>query len=295
MRDFGRVVTAMVTPMGPGLEVDYSKAGELARRLAGSGSDAIVVFGTTGESPTLGADEKIRLLETVLEAVGDRVTVIAGTGSNCTASSVELSRRAAAAGAHGLMAVVPYYNKPPQEGLYRHFKAVVEATELPLMIYNVPGRTGTNLLPETLLRLAELPNVVAVKEASGNLDQVSAIAAGAPRGFRIYSGDDSLTLPILAVGGHGVVSVASHVAGREIAEMISAHVSGEAARAAELHARLMPLFKVLFVTTNPIPVKAALRLAGFDTGGLRPPLVEAGPAEVEAIRRVMGDLGLLAA
>ncbi len=294
-RNLGSVLTAMVTPFDRHLAVDYARAAALARHLAASGSDGLVVGGTTGESPTLSEAEKLKLFETVLAAAGDRVTVVAGTGSNSTAHSIELTRQAATLGVHAIMLVGPYYNKPPQEGLFRHFQAVAEATDLPVIVYNVPGRTSANILPETIARLTRIPNIVAVKEASGSVDQASAIIRAAGPGLRVYSGDDSLTLPILAVGGAGVVSVAAHVAGRQIKAMVSAYLAGDTALAAARHRELFPLFKAMFLTTNPIPVKTALRLTGMDVGGLRLPLVGATPAEEAAIAAVLGDLGLLTA
>ena len=308
MSTFGHVVTAMVTPFDPQGRVDLEQAAALAQRLLSEGTDTLLVAGTTGESPTLTHDEKLSLFRAVKKAAG-KAPVMAGTGSNDTAASVALTREAEACGVDGILVVNPYYNKPPQEGLYRHFRAVAEATRLPVMLYNIPGRTGVNLEVSTLARLSDLPNVIAVKEASGNLDQVSETArvvgaahgalhdgspvARRPRDFQIYSGDDSLTLPMLSVGAVGVVSVVSHVAGREIADMIAAWHRGDTRRAAALHARLLPVFKGLFMTTNPIPVKAALKLKGFDAGGLRLPLVEASQTQIDAIRSLLEEAGLL--
>jgi 4-hydroxy-tetrahydrodipicolinate synthase len=257
------------------------------------GSDALVVAGTTGESPTLSDEEKVRLFRTVKEAVGGKAKVIAGTGTYDTRHSVHLSKEAEEAGADGLLLVVPYYNKPSQEGLYRHFRAIAEETRLPVILYNIPGRTGVNMLPETVARLAEVPNIVGIKEASGNLDQVSEIRRRTPREFLIYSGDDSLTLPILAVGGIGVISVASHLVGRQIQEMIRSFLGGDVQKALDLHLQLLPLFKAMFVTTNPAPVKAALALAGFPVGGLRPPLVEVTEKEREVISGALRELALV--
>lgn len=284
----------MITPFRADLEVDYRRARELAIRLVDSGSDGIVVGGTTGESPALDNKEKLKLFETVLEAVGDRAAVIAGTGTNSTADSVRLTRQAEALGTRAVMLVCPYYNKPPQEGLYQHFKTIAASTGVPVMLYNVPGRTSVNLLPATAVRLAAIDNIVALKEASGNLEQVSEICRAAPPGFRVYSGDDSLTLPILAVGGHGVVSVASHLVGGQIAEMCRSYQAGDAPRAAKLHQNLFGLFRALFVTTNPIPVKSALQMAGFDCGVCRLPLVPPTDGELRVIRQALADHGLLA-
>ncbi|HAA90302.1 MAG TPA: 4-hydroxy-tetrahydrodipicolinate synthase [Peptococcaceae bacterium] len=293
MKGFGRVLTAMVTPFTEGGEVAYEKAASLARFLVENGSDGVVVAGTTGESPVLTKEEKERLFAVVKEAITGRGTVIAGTGSNNTAATIELTRIAEKVGVDGVMLVTPYYNKPSQEGLYQHFKAVAQETSLPIILYNVPGRTSVNMLPETVARLAELNNIVAVKEASKNLDQVAEIRKNTPPDFLIYSGDDSLTLPMLAVGGDGVISVASHVAGKLIKEMIDSYLAGKTEKAKEIHLRLYPLFKVLFITTNPVPVKAAVKLLGIDVGPPRLPLVAASSHEVEAVRRVMEQLHLL--
>ncbi|TMI81749.1 MAG: 4-hydroxy-tetrahydrodipicolinate synthase [Bacillati bacterium ANGP1] len=293
MAGFGQVITAMVTPMDRALAVDYDRAAALAKRLVDAGSDGLVVSGTTGEAPTLTDDEKIRLFRAVREAVGPRAKVIAGTGTYDTAHSIHLTREAERAGCDGVLLVNPYYNKPSQEGLYRHFKAVAESTSLPVMLYNIQGRTSVNCEPATIARLAEVPNIVAVKEASGSLDQMSQIRKLTRPEFLLYSGDDSLTLPLLAVGGTGVVSVASHLAGREIKAMIQAFQAGDIRQAQTLHFRLWPLFKVLFITTNPVPVKAALALSGFDVGGLRLPLVDATAKEREAIGAVLKELALI--
>ena len=294
MVDFGKVMAAMVTPFTPGLEVDYDRAGELAELLVRTGSDSIVVAGTTGESPTLSFEEKLDLFRVVVDAVGNDAKVVAGTGGNSTASSIELTRAAEKIGVHGIMLVVPYYNKPPQEGLITHFRAIADSTGLPIIVYNIPGRTGINMTPVTIETLSRTKNIVGVKEASGNLEQVTDIRQRTPASFKIYSGDDSLTLPIMAVGGEGIISVASHVAGKEIKQMINAFQEGNVALAAELNCKLFPLFKALFVTTNPIPVKAALRLTGFDVGGVRAPLVEAGEREVAIVRKALADMGLIA-
>lgn len=283
----------MVTPMRPDESVDLEKAKELARFLVDHGSDGLVVCGTTGESPTLTADEKLSLFEAVVEAVGDRATVIAGTGSYNTHESVSLTAKASSTGVDGVMLVVPYYNKPPQEGLYQHFRKVSEATELPVMLYNVPPRTSRNLEPETVARLAELPNIVAIKEAAGDMEQVSRLKARLPESFAIYSGEDSLTLPMLSLGAVGVVSVASHVVGETIKEMIQAFRSGDTDAARACHDRLMPVFKALFVTTNPIPVKWAMSLFGLDMGPFRLPLVPPTPAEQATVKEALRNFGVL--
>jgi 4-hydroxy-tetrahydrodipicolinate synthase len=281
----------MATPFKPNLEVDYDRAGELAELLVKTGSDSILVAGTTGESPTLSFEETLDLFRVVVGAVGSDAKVVAGTGGNSTASSIKLTRAAEEIGVHGIMLVVPYYNKPPQEGLISHFRAIAESTELPIIVYNIPGRTGINMTPATIETLSQITNIVGIKEASGNLEQVTDIRQRTPSSFKIYSGDDSLTLPIMAVGGEGIISVASHVVGNEIKQMILAFQDGNVAKAAELNCKLFPLFKALFVTTNPIPVKMALRLTGFDVGGVRPPLVEAGEKETAIVRKALADMG----
>lgn len=290
---FGELLTAMVTPMRPDGAVDYDKAAKLAEYLVNHGSDGVVVSGTTGESPTLSADEKVGLFEAVMQAVGGRAKVIAGTGTYDTQESIALTRRAEALGVDGIMLVVPYYNRPPQEGLYRHFRAIAEETRLPVMLYNVPSRTGRNLEVETVARLALLPNVVAIKEAAGDMEQVTGLRRATPETFAIYSGEDSLTLPMLSLGAVGVVSVASHVVGDDIKAMIQAHQAGETAKAAALHQRMMPVFKALFVTTNPIPVKWAMSLLGMDLGPFRLPLVEPTPAEKAHIQEALMRYGLI--
>lgn len=294
MSGFGRVLTAMVTPFDGAGAVDYGRAAVLAKRLADAGSDGLVVAGTTGESPTLTDEEKIRLVRTVKEAVGVRAVVVAGTGTNDTRHSIHLTTEAGRAGADGFLLVNPYYNRPSQDGLHAHFKAIAESTDKPCMLYNIPGRTGVNCAPDTIAALAEIPNIVAVKEASGSLDQASEIRRKTPAAFDIYSGDDSLTLPILAVGGRGIVSVASHLVGPDIQEMVRAYERGEGRKALQIHLRLFPLFKVLFITTNPVPVKAALNLSGFQVGRPRLPLVDATAKEKEQIQTVLRDLALVA-
>lgn len=293
MVKLGKLLTAMVTPFDQNLAVNYQVSQELANRLIDSGSDGVVVAGTTGESPTLTKAEKVNLFKAVVEAIGGKGTVIAGTGNYNTAESIELTKEAERAGVDGVMLVAPYYNKPSQEGLYQHFKAIAEATSLPVIIYNIPGRTGVNITVDTLLRLAEIENVVAVKEASGNLGQISQICELAPKSLQLYSGDDALTLPVMSVGGVGVISVAGHIAGRKIKEMVTAYEHGEVAKAAQINMELGPLNRALFVNTNPIMVKAACNLLGFKVGGLRLPLVEATPKEKEMLEGVLRNLGLL--
>lgn len=288
-----RLFTAMVTPYNEDLEINYEKASEIARHLADNGSDGIIVAGTTGESPVLSKEEKLQLLETVKKAVGDRVQVWAGTGSYNTKESIQLSMQAEKLGADGIMLVTPYYNKPSQEGLYLHFKSIAEKVSIPVMLYNVPGRTSCNLLPETIKRLVEIDNIVAIKEASGNMDQVSLLSTLIQDKATIYSGDDSLTLPIMSLGGHGVVSIASHIIGNDIKEMIDSFVAGNIKKATVIHLKLFPIFKGLFITTNPIPVKEALNMLGMNVGGFRLPLTNATPQEKETIKELLQKNGLL--
>ncbi len=292
MKNFGRVLTAMVTPFNDDLSVNYSEAGNLAKYLVANGSDGLVIAGTTGESPTLSKEEKLKLFSVVLDAVGDKATVIAGTGTNDTRASVSFTQEAEKLGVHGAMVVGPYYNKPPQEGYYQHFKAIAESTRLPLIIYNVPGRTGSNILPATVARLAEIQNIVAIKEASGNIEQVSEIIRITPKDFWVYSGEDSLTLPILSVGGAGIISVAAHIVGRRMQEMISAFFKGDTAVAQAIHLELTPFFKVIFLTTNPIPVKTAVNLIGQKAGPFRLPMVPPTTEELEQIKKVMRNIGI---
>ncbi|MCX5949490.1 MAG: 4-hydroxy-tetrahydrodipicolinate synthase [Cyanobacteria bacterium] len=273
---FGRVLTAMVTPFGADGAVDLALAARLAEYLVDHGSDGLVLCGTTGESPTLSWQEQHQLFAAVKEAVAGRASLLVGSGSNCTAEAVEATREAAALGADGALVVVPYYNKPPQKGLEAHFRAVAAAApELPLMLYNIPGRTGCSLAPETVARLLDCPNVTSFKAASGTTEEVSQLRALCGERLAIYSGDDALTLPMLSVGAVGVVSVASHLVGPAIRAMVQAFLAGENAAALALHEQLLPLFKALFCTTNPVPVKAALEIAGWPVGAPRLPLLSA--------------------
>ena len=270
----------MVTPFHESGEVNYPLTEKLANHLVDNGTDTVLVCGTTGESPSLTWDEEYALFQTVKQAVGSRAKVLAGTGSNSTQEAIEATRKAEKLGLDGSLQVVPYYNKPPQDGLYGHFKAIAQATpDLPIMLYNVPGRTSCNLLPETAIKLSKLPNIIAIKEASGNLDQVSQLSRLSSAEFEIYSGDDSLTLPMLSVGAVGVVSVASHLVGNSLQDMIKAFESGQVSQAAAIHLKLFPLFKALFATTSPIPLKVALDLQGWAIGNCRLPL-SLGSAEL---------------
>ncbi len=294
MVNFGRVLTAMITPFNPDGSVNYEEAEKLSIWLTENGTDSLVVCGTTGESPSLTWEEEYQLFQVVQKAVAGKAKVIAGTGSNSTREAIAATQKAAKLGLDGSLQVVPYYNKPPQSGLYQHFQAIAQATpELPIMVYNIPGRTGQNMLPETIARLAEIPNIVAIKEASGNLDQASKIRDLTAPEFKIYSGDDSLTLPLMAIGGSGVVSVASHLVGKQLQEMVVAFETGKVQRATEIHLQLFNLSKALFATTNPIPVKAALNLLGWKVGTTRPPLCDPPTEVTEKLSAEMGKLGLL--
>ncbi|MGC1309523.1 MAG: 4-hydroxy-tetrahydrodipicolinate synthase [Phormidesmis sp.] len=291
---FGRVLTAMATPFLPSGEVNYPEAEKLASHLADCGTDTVVVCGTTGESPSLTWDEEYALFKAVKQAVDGRAKVLAGTGSNSTQEAIEATQKADRLGLDGSLQVVPYYNKPPQSGLRGHFEAIAQAVpDFPIMLYNVPGRTSCNLLPDTAIELSKIPNIVAIKEASGNLDQVSEIARRAPADFEIYSGDDSLTLPMLSVGAVGVVSVASHLVGDLLQQMIRAFETGKVREAAALHHKLFPLYKSLFSITSPIPLKVALELQGWAVGRCRLPLCESTPELRQNMKEILAQLGLL--
>lgn len=294
MINLGKVLTAMVTPFKPDMSVDWGRVEELADYLVKNGSEGLVVHGTTGESPTLTHEEEYELYRVVKKAVGGRCKIIAGTGSNSTETTIKSTREAEKIGVDAVMVVVPYYNKPSQEGLYQHYKAVSENTSLPIIIYNIPGRTGINMNPETVARVAnDFKNVIGLKDAAGNLDQTSATRKLCPKEFVIWSGDDSLTLPMLSVGAIGVISVASHIVGKEISEMINAFHSGDVRKATEIHFKLLPLFKVLFITSNPSPVKYALELIGQPVGKPRLPLVEPSEKEKEQIKKVLKELEII--
>lgn len=294
IQQFGRVITAMVTPYDEAGNINYTIAEELAVYLVENGSDGLVICGTTGESPSLTWAEEYQLFQVITKAVGDRAKIIVGTGSNCTREAIEATQKAAQLNIHGALQVVPYYNKPPQEGLYQHYRAIAEACpDVPIMLYNVPGRTGQNLHPETVARLAEIPNITSIKQANSDLDQAVAIRRLTPEDFEIYSGDDGLTLPLLSIGGVGVVSVASHLVGNQMQQMIQAFEQGKVKQASDIHCQLFPLFKALFCTTNPIPVKAALRLQGWQVGKGRLPLCDILPEQSQQLEVVMRELALL--
>ncbi|HZH63058.1 MAG TPA: 4-hydroxy-tetrahydrodipicolinate synthase [Metabacillus sp.] len=273
MSHFGKVSTAMITPFDKNNNIDFQKTTMLIDYLINHGSDSLVVTGTTGESPTLSNEEKIALIKHTVKEVNGRIPVVAGTGSNNTNASIKLTKQAEEAGVDAIMLVVPYYNKPSQEGLYQHFKAIIESTSLPVMLYNIPGRSAVNMSVDTIVRLSKLPNVVAVKEASGSLEAMAEIISKTKEDFALYSGDDGLTLPALAIGADGVVSVASHIIGDEMQEMIKSYLSGETAAAAEQHRKLLPIMKQLFAAPNPSPVKTALQFKGLDVGSVRLPLL----------------------
>ncbi|MDR6997886.1 4-hydroxy-tetrahydrodipicolinate synthase [Neobacillus niacini] len=270
---FGRVSTAMVTPFDKKGHVDFSKTTQLVNHLIDNGSDSLVVAGTTGESPTLSKEEKLALFAHVVKVAAKRVPVIAGTGSNNTYASIELTKKAEELGVDAIMVVAPYYNKPNQEGLYQHFQAVAEATSLPVMVYNIPGRSSVNVHPDTIIRLSQIPNIVAVKEASGDLNAMTHIIANTDENFVLYSGDDGLTLPVMAIGGTGIVSVASHIIGNEMQEMVKAYLDGNHRKAAKFHQQLLPIMQGLFAAPSPGPVKTALQINGLDVGSVRLPLV----------------------
>ncbi|MGP3927800.1 MULTISPECIES: 4-hydroxy-tetrahydrodipicolinate synthase [unclassified Streptomyces] len=287
---FGRVLTAMVTPFTNDGELDIDGAQRLAAHLVDAGNDGIVVNGTTGESPTTSDAEKARLVRAVVEAVGDRAHVVAGAGTNDTRHSVELARAAQEAGAHGLLAVTPYYSKPPQEGLFRHFTAIADATELPVMLYDIPGRSGVPINTETIVRLADHPRIVANKDAKGDLGRASwAIARS---GLAWYSGDDMLNLPLLSVGAIGFVSVVGHLVTPELRALLDAHITGDVAKATEIHQQLLPVFTGMFRTQGVITTKAALGLQGLPGGPLRLPLVELTPEETEQLKRDLAAGGV---
>ena len=281
--DLGEVITAMVTPFDENGNVDYQKVGELATYLSDNGSDGIVVAGTTGESPTLTYEEEAELLSCVKSAVGNSVKVIAGAGSNSTKTAIECSKRVAKLGADAILQVVPYYNKPSQAGMIEHFSAVANAVDLPILLYNIPSRTGVNMLPKTVAELSKIENIVALKQSNGDLDLISEMKSLLPEDFALYSGDDSLTLPMVSLGAHGVVSVASHIIGKEIKSMIRNYKTGEVHAALNMHLKLFPLFKQLFMAPNPVPVKHVLSEMGLIKNYVRRPLVELTQKEAEEL------------
>src|SRR5438132_5238891 len=288
-KEIGRLLTAMLTPFKAGGAVDYAAAEKLAVMLVNDGSDGVVVAGTTGESPSLSDAEKIELLRAVKNAIPGK-SVVAGTGSNNTHHSVELSELAMKAGADALLAVVPYYNKPPQDGMYQHFKAISEVG--PTIMYNIQGRTAVNMTAATTLRCADLPGIIGVKEASGDLDQIGLVCAAKPDEFKVWSGDDSWTLPVLAVGGYGVICVVSHIAGRSMKKMINAYVRADTDVARDIHQGLLPVIKALMTTAaNPVPLKAAINAMGFNAGPFRLPLVPLTDEQLKSVLKTIHDAG----
>ncbi len=291
---FGRMIPAMVTPFDENRELDLKQARALARRLVDGGSDALVINGTTGESPTVFYPQKIKLFEAVVSEVGGEVPIIANVGDNCTADTVDFAQDVQKLGVDGFLLVVPYYNKPPQEGLYQHFKTIAESVDLPCLLYNIPGRCVVNMTAETTLRLAhDVENIVGIKEASGDLDQVAAIVKDAPAGFDVYSGDDSLTYDIMKLGGVGVISTAGNVAPDRMKEITTLCAQGNFEEAKKAHDAFLPFMDELFITANPIMVKEALNLIGFPVGGVRLPLVDATPEQSAELAQVMKEVGVL--
>jgi len=285
--NFGQIITAMVTPFDENNQINYPMVTELMNDLISNGSDAIIVAGTTGESPTLTYQEKIDLFKYAVKVADGKYPVIAGTGSNNTAESIQLSKEAEAIGIDGLLLVSPYYNKPNQDGLYQHYAAIAEATNLPIMLYNIPGRTMVDLQVDTIISLSKIDNIVSLKDSSGNLDALSKIIEETADHFSVYSGDDSLTLPIKAIGGTGVVSVSSHIVGNELKEMLAKFELGDVKGAAVIHRKLLPIMRGLFMAPSPAPVKAALRMKGMDVGSVRLPLVNVNEVEEQLIRDLL--------
>jgi 4-hydroxy-tetrahydrodipicolinate synthase len=274
MKQLGRVLTAMVTPFKDNGEVDYDMARKLALALLDGGSDGLVVAATTGEAPTLSWEEELEMFRTVKAATAGRGSLVAYTGSNSTSEAVKATQDAEKIGVDACLSVVPYYNKPSQEGIYRHFKAIAEATSLPIIMYNIPGRVVVNMTPETIIRLSQIPNIIGVKEANGNMEHVAEVIQGVREGFLVWSGNDNDTFPIMCLGGYGVIGVVTHLVGKQVAKMIDLVVNGDVRAAAALHRAMVPLVKALFVEPNPAPVKYALRRVGLNVGAPRLPLVD---------------------
>ncbi|ARI75724.1 4-hydroxy-tetrahydrodipicolinate synthase [Halobacillus mangrovi] len=288
--NFGQVLTAMVTPFDQQGNIDFSATETLVNYLIDNGSDALVVAGTTGESPTLTTEEKVSLFKFVVEVVDNRVPVIAGTGSNNTNASIQLTQQAEAAGVDAVMLVTPYYNKPSQEGMYQHFSTIANATNLPVMLYNIPGRSVVNLEPATIIRLAQIKNIVSVKEASGDLDAATEIISSTPDNFSVYSGEDTNTLPFVSIGGTGIISVSAHVIGNEMQQMLDSYHTGDGAYAASLHQKLVPVMKAIFSAPSPSPVKAALNNRGIEVGSVRLPLIPLNEEETQSLENVLGTV-----
>lgn len=285
--NFGHVLTAMVTPFDAHGEIDFPATENLINYLLANGTDGLIVSGTTGESPTLSVQEKVDLFKFAVEIVNGRAPVIAGTGSNSTKESIELTKLAENAGVDGIMLVAPYYNNPSQEGLYQHFKTIAEATTLPVILYNVPGRSVVNISVDTVIRLSKVQNIVSIKEANGNLDAMAEIINQTPEDFSLYSGDDSLTLPALLIGGAGVISVSAHVIGNDMQEMIAQFKNGNLQEAAKIHGELLPKINALFAAPSPSPVKAALNLKGVPVGGVRLPMIPLNDEELDTLQHAL--------
>lgn len=291
---FGRLITAMITPFDNERNLDLERCAEFADRLVKGGTDALAVCATTGESPTIFYPQKIEVIKTVIEAVDGRAKIIANVGDNCTQDTIDFARDVEKLGVDGLMCVVPYYNKPPQEGLYQHFKAIAESVNLPVILYNIPGRCVTNMTAETTLRLAhDVKNIVAIKEASGNMEQIKQIIDNVPEGFVVYSGDDSATYDIMKMGGVGVISTISNIATARMKEIVDLCAAGKWDEAKAANDKLLPMMDGLFETTNPILVKEALKLVGFPVGGVRLPLVDATPEQSNRLAAIMHEVGVL--
>jgi 4-hydroxy-tetrahydrodipicolinate synthase len=283
----------MITPFDHNGEVDFNATKNLVNYLIANGSDGLVINGTTGESPTLTTEEKVDLFKFVVQVVNGRIPVIAGTGSNNTKASISLTKLAEEAGVDGIMLVTPYYNKPSQEGMYQHFKAIAQTTSLPVMLYNIPGRSSVNMSVETIVRLSQIDNIVSIKEASGDLDAMAEIISKTPNDFSVYSGDDALTLPLLAIGGTGIISVSSHIIGNEMQDMINKFKNGDVTGAASLHRNLLPIMKAMFAAPNPTPVKAALNMRGIPVGDVRLPLIPLNNEEKIALQRTLQTSNLV--
>lgn len=287
MKEIGRLITAMVTPFDAQGNVDYKQARKLARALLDSGSDGLVLAGTTGESPTLTNEEKLELFAEVKDECGKKASIIAAVGNNDTADTVYLARESVGTGVDAFLVVVPYYNRPTQEGMYQHFKAVADVSDLPVILYNVPGRTVANLEADTVIRLSQIKNVIGVKEASGNLEQISRIISGTGKDFTVWSGNDGDTLAIMALGGYGAISVTSHIVGNQVKQMMEYHLKGKSAEAAKIHNNMLQINKAMFVVANPMPVKYALNYLGFNVGLPRLPLTEPDDKSKAFIQNVL--------
>ncbi|MFP7252899.1 4-hydroxy-tetrahydrodipicolinate synthase [Virgibacillus sp. 7505] len=284
---FGKVITAMVTPFDNQGQIDFDATTRLLDYLIENGTEAVVVAGTTGESPTLSHEEKLSLFRHTVKTVGGRIPIIAGTGSNNTQASIDLTKEAEEIGVDAALIVAPYYNKPNQRGLYAHFKAVADSTKLPIMLYNIPGRSVVKIEPETVMELSKISNIVSVKDSTGDLSSMTKVITGTPDDFSLYSGDDDLTLPVAAIGGNGIVSVSSHIVGNEMQAMLQAYEAGNVGEAARIHQQILPVMQGLFQAPNPTPVKEALNQKGITVGGVRLPLVELSEEEKENISKLL--------